>query len=156
MGYRNATICKNGHVMSIYDANSQKYCSRCGKETYSYCTSCKSPIRGKYEVPGVLNLTGHYEKPHYCYNCGAPYPWTQMIIDNAAEILAMDIEISQEEKQLIKDAIPNLIVETPETPLAASKYKKTMAKVGETTSEVMRQLIIDVISETAKKILFPK
>ena len=33
--YNNATICLNGHVVSKYQANYQKFCSKCGKETYS-------------------------------------------------------------------------------------------------------------------------
>lgn len=48
--YNNATICLNGHVVSKYQANYQKFCSKCGKETYSKCPECNSPIHGKYEV----------------------------------------------------------------------------------------------------------
>ena len=50
--YNNATICLNGHVVSKYQANYQKFCSKCGKETYSKCPECNSPIHGKYEQFG--------------------------------------------------------------------------------------------------------
>ena len=43
--YNNATICLNGHVVSKYQANYQKFCSKCGKETYSKCPECNSPIQ---------------------------------------------------------------------------------------------------------------
>lgn len=70
--YNNATICLNGHVVSKYQANYQKFCSKCGKETYSKCPECNSPIHGKYEVDGIVDLSGSYNRPDYCYNCGAP------------------------------------------------------------------------------------
>ena len=54
--YNNATICLNGHVVSKYQANYQKFCSKCGKETYSKCPECNSPIHGKYEVDGIVDL----------------------------------------------------------------------------------------------------
>lgn len=154
MGYDGATICLNGHVISCYTANSQKYCSKCGQETYSVCAYCGQPIRGKYEVKGVLDLTGYYDKPYYCYNCGKPYPWTQVILDSAVELLSLDDEISDETKQLIKDSLPDLMIETPQTPIAVAKYKKGMAKAGQIVADSMRQLLIDAISETAKKALF--
>lgn len=80
--YNNATICLNGHVVSKYQANYQKFCSKCGKETYSKCPECNSPIHGKYEVDGIVDLSGSYNRPDYCYNCGAPYPWTKIILDS--------------------------------------------------------------------------
>lgn len=56
--YNNATICLNGHVVSKYQANYQKFCSKCGKETYSKCPECNSPIHGKYEVDGIVDCQG--------------------------------------------------------------------------------------------------
>ena len=155
MGYSGATICLNGHVVSYRNANSQKYCSKCGQETYSTCTHCGQPIRGKYEAQGIVDLTGYYDKPYYCYNCGEPYPWTQIILDNAVELLALDDDINDESKQLIKDSLPDLMIETPKTPIAVAKYKKGMSKAGQVVADSMRQLLVDVISETAKKVLFP-
>ena len=156
MGYYNgATICENGHVVSRYKANSQKYCSECGKITFSNCSNCNFPIRGTYEVEGVCDLTGHYNKPYYCYNCGHPYPWTQKIIDNAIELLSLDDDIDDQTKQIIKDAIPNLMTDTPDTPIAIAKYKKGISGSGQFLKDSLRQLLVDVVSETAKKILFP-
>lgn len=63
--YNNATICLNGHVVSKYQANYQKFCSKCGKETYSKCPECNSPIHGKYEVDGIVDLSGSYNRPDY-------------------------------------------------------------------------------------------
>ena len=96
MGYENATICINGHVMSSSYSNVQPFCSKCGKPTISECTHCGSPLHGMYEIPGVVCLGAKYHKDLYCYNCGNPYPWTESIINSAVEILSLDEELSKE------------------------------------------------------------
>lgn len=156
MPYHNATICLNGHVVSKYDANSQKHCSKCGTETYSYCLKCHAPIHGLYDVTGVAVIGKRpYQLPYYCYECGAPYPWTQKILDNAIELLFLDDDLDDASKELIKNAIPELIVDTPTTPIAVAKYKKGISASGQILKDSMRQLLVDVVSETAKKTLFP-
>lgn len=156
MPYRNATICLNGHVVSRSQANAEAFCTQCGNETYSSCPQCKYPIRGLYDVEGVAIIgRREYKKPYYCYNCGSPYPWTQKILDNAVELLSLDDELDSSSKQLIKNAIPDLIVDTTTTPIAMAKYRKGIANAGQIIRDSLRQLLIDVVSETAKKTLFP-
>ena len=155
MGYYNgATICLNGHVVSMYNENAQAYCSQCGNETFSKCSSCGAPIRGKYEQDGIIDLTGYYDKPYYCYQCGAAYPWTEKTLANAIELLSLDDEIDDISKELIKSAMPDLIVDTPTTPVAVAKYKKGVAKAGQIVRDALYNLLIDVVSETVKKSLF--
>ena len=94
MPYSGATICLNGHIVSKAQANSQKYCSVCGKETFSRCLNCRASLRGLWETPGVIVVgPRNYTKPFYCYECGAPYPWTQNILDNAVELLSLDDDL---------------------------------------------------------------
>ena len=156
MPYKNATICLNGHVISHSKSNAENFCSQCGSKTYSSCPKCNTPIRGVYDVDGVAILgERYYEKPYYCHNCGAPYPWTQKILDNAVELLSLDDDLDSSSKELIKNAIPDLIVDTPTTPIAIKKYRKGLARAGEILKNSMRQLLIDVICEAAKKVLFP-
>lgn len=153
MAYNGSTICLNGHVISSYKANFQKYCTVCGKETYSRCTSCGSPIRGLLKLDGLV-ITGPYIKPYYCYKCGSAYPWTQKILNNAVELLSLDNDLNDVSKEIIKNAIPELLVDAPTTPLAVAKYKKEIAHAGQIIKDSMRQLLIDVVSETVKKSLF--
>ena len=154
--YNNATICLNGHVLSKYNANHQKYCSRCGTDTYSFCPECQAPIRGLYDTPGVTILGNRtYHLPYYCYECGAPYPWTQKILDNAVELLSLDDDLDVASKELIKTAIPELIVDTTTTPVAIAKYRKGISSSGQILKDSLRQLLVDVVSETTKKVLFP-
>lgn len=156
MSYNNATICLNGHVINKYNANYQKYCSKCGETTLSECSNCHAPIRGLMDVKGVVfAYEREYPLPHYCYECGFPYPWTQKILHNAVELLSLDNDLDETSKELIKDAIPELIIETPTTPIAIAKYQKGVSKAGQIVKDSLRQLLIDVLSETTKKTLFP-
>ena len=63
-------------------------------------------------------------------------------------------ELDESMKELIKTAIPDLITETPATPIAIAKYKKGIKCAGDILKNSMRQLLIDVVSETVKKSLF--
>lgn len=156
MPYNNATICLNGHIVSKYNANSQKHCTKCGAQTYSFCLKCNSPIRGLFDTPGVCVLGNRpFSLPYYCYECGSPYPWTQKILDNAVELLSLDEELDDASKTLIKNAIPELIIDTPTTPLAIASYRKGISSAGQILKDSLQQLLIDTVSETAKKILFP-
>lgn len=156
MLYNRATICLNGHIVSKYEANFQKHCSTCGLETYSNCTNCQSPIHGLADIKGVAIIGKRpYDLPYYCYNCGAPYPWTQKILNNAVELLGLDDDLDNATRELIKNAIPELLVDTPTTPLAIAKYRKGIAHAGQIVRDSMRQLLVDVVSETVKKSLFP-
>ena len=156
MGYENATICINGHVMSASDSNVQPFCSKCGKATISECTHCGSPLHGMYEIPGVVCLGAKYHKDLYCYNCGNPYPWTESIINSAVEILSLDEELSKENIDILKNAIPDLLVDTPQTPVATARYKRFLDKTQNFIKNSLYQLFVDVLSDTVKKSLFPQ
>ena len=66
-------------------------------------------------------------------------------------LVSLEDELDESMKELIKTAIPDLITETPATPIAIAKYKKGIKCAGDI---LMRQLLIDVVSETVKKSLF--
>lgn len=156
MAYNNATICLNGHVLSKYKENFQKHCSQCGKETYSFCSECHAPIRGVTRVEGAVILGDRpYTIPYYCYECGAPYPWTKKILADAVELVSLDDGLDEDSKELIKNAIPDLLIDTPSTPVAAAKYQKGISKAGQIIKDSMYQLLVDVLSDSAKKLLYP-
>ena len=149
-----ATICLNGHEISGTKANSQPYCEDCGARTISYCQYCGEPIHGHYRADGIARIGFKYIKPYYCWHCGEPYPWTEKILKNAVEILSLDETLNERDKEMIKASIPNLIVETPDSPIAVAKYKKGVAKAEEFVKESLRQLLVDVVSETIRRTLF--
>ena len=154
MAYNGATICLNGHVISKYAPNHQKRCTECGEMTFSQCGHCGAPIRGLAEITGVVVLGNRpYKRPGYCYECGEPYPWTEKILNSAVELLSLDDELDIETKTLIKNSIPDLLIDVPTTLVAVAKYNKGMSKASEIIKNAMYNLLIDVVSETAKKSL---
>lgn len=154
--YRNATICINGHVLSTSDSNTQAKCSKCGNEAISSCGNCGTAIRGSLIYPS--NYIGFYNFnfPNYCHNCGEPYPWTSLILDNVIELMALEDDVDDNVKEIIKNSIPGLLVDSPKTPLSVAKYQKNIGKFSDPIKNGLYQILIDVVSESVKKILFPQ
>jgi len=61
----------------------------------------------------------------------------------------MSESIKDEEKAAVIDAIIVSTGETPKTPVAAQKLRRYLPSMG----EALRQVLINLASETAKKIL---
>ena len=152
-----AQICENGHIItSDTDQFSLYFCTQCGSKALDKCPSCGEPIHGSYFDYDIAFVPKPLEQaPHYCYHCGKAYPWTQKILDNAIELLSLDEDLDSNTKSIIKNAIPNLLVDTPETPIATAKYQSAIGKAGQVLKDSMRQLLIDLITESAKKIIYP-
>lgn len=159
MGYYHiAQVCTNGHLINdsfdSHPESNQSFCSKCGAKTITACPNCGANIRGNYDCD-VFILGATKTVDSYCYNCGSPYPWTQKILDSAIELLSLDTELSTDTKELIKNAIPYLLVDQPETPVAIAKYRSGISKAGQIVKDSMYQLLVDVLSDTAKKIIYP-
>lgn len=154
--YLPASICLNGHIMNSKKSNFQKYCSICGESVISQCNHCNAPLRGDLSYSGFTVEKRSDKKDYYCHSCGKPYPWTERIINSSIELLSLDKDLTDEEKTILKSAIPDLIVETPKTQVAVVKYKNIIAKAQKTIKDAMYQLLVDVVSETIKNSLFPQ
>ena len=153
--YDVAQICQNGHVVNTsfidFPVFNQNFCAKCGAATITQCPECKAPIRGYYRDSGSIT----YEVPSFCINCGQPYLWTKSKLQAAHE-LAQEIDnISDEDRVVLQKSIDELVKDTPSTPVAATRFKKIMLKVGQTTAGLFREILVDVLSEAAKKAMFP-
>ncbi|PIJ97888.1 DUF2321 domain-containing protein [Lysinibacillus sphaericus] len=151
-------ICQKGHQISFwYKLNDgpKQYCERCGESTISCCKSCGFPIYG-YEYPeGVITMgPDTYPVPSYCRNCSHPYPWTELILNNAVELISLDDNLPEDVREIIKNALPDLIVESTSTPLAAAKYKKFIPEAAKYVQDGLKNLLVDVTSEVVKKTLW--
>lgn len=159
MDYWNGKICEFGHIVDYGASNDSPYCIKCGSSVVSECSNCSSLIRGAFKLYGFYDaedpLLENMEYPNYCYGCGKPFPWTENILNNAVEILALDITVDSLTKDIIRNAIPNLLVYTPTSPLAAAKYNMNINKFSQPIKDAMRQLLVDVVSDTLKKSIFP-
>ncbi len=155
--YDTAQICLNGHVINSFALSSpesnQKHCAECGVPTITACVDCKSLIRGYYHVAGVF-AADHYHKPSYCYDCGKPYPWTKASLDAAQELTDELEQLNAEERQQLKDSLPDLLKDTPRTAVAELRFKKLMKKAGAEAFNAMRSILIDIVSEAVRKSVF--
>ena len=74
----------------------------------------------------------------------------------AAQELADDIEeLTPEEKKLLKESLDDIIRDTPRTVVASNRFKRLVAKGGRESAEGFKQILIGVVSETAKKAIWP-
>lgn len=153
--YRIAEICPNGHVSTdAADANPElreKFCSRCGEATMTHCPNCSVGIRGEYHVDAVVFLGSNYTPPAYCFNCGNAFEWTKRKIEGAVELLEADGSMSATEIGQFKTDLIVLTKETPQTQVASLRFKKALLKVGASVADGVRTIIIDVLSDAAKK-----
>ncbi len=153
--YDTAQVCLNGHAVnsSFHDdpETNKTFCSECGEPTITECPDCETEIQGHYRG-GIIG--SRYHPPHYCHNCGKPFPWTVRTLDVARELAEEFDELDETEKDQLKESLEDLIKTTPRTPLAQKRFKKIMAKVGRESYEAMKGILTDIVSETIRKIIF--
>lgn len=146
--YKTAKICLNGHMISDdyqFAKDYDKYCTLCGAENITCCQYCNAPIHGyyDYEVPGYVGPAEVAPVPAYCHNCGKPYPWTEAFLKTADEMVDMFDELSTEQKQQLKETFPNLIVETPQSNLAALRAAKLINGLTSFGKDIFVKLLQD-------------
>ena len=151
-----AQICLNGHIINAatqtYPYINRKFCKECGAPAITECPNCNSKIEGEFDPKGEWD-TIPYNVPTYCSDCGNPFPWTASKIE-AAHKLTQELEnISDAEKEILSKSIDDIIRDTPKTELAATRFKKIISKVGKTSLEAFKTILIDIATEKAKGIL---
>ncbi len=91
------------------------------------------------------------KKPAFCSYCGKPFPWTQRSLEAGRE-LAREMEgLSNEERTALAGSLDDLLKDTPQTQVAAVRFKKLLAKAGKGAAGALRNIMVDVMSEAAKK-----
>lgn len=118
------------------------------------CPECKALIRGKYHIPQVVGFY-NYSLPHYCYNCGHAFPWTERALDAATQLANDDGSLSDEEKKEFAVNIKEIVRETPIAKASASRLRALFGKMAGGTASMIREIIVDIVSESAKKVIWP-
>ena len=93
--------------------------------------------------------------PPFCPDCGEPYPWTEAKLKAAKDLTDLLGDLSSEEREILKKSFDDIVRDTPQTTVAANQFKRIAAKVGKIAAEQLRKLVVDIASETAKKIIWP-
>jgi hypothetical protein len=92
-----------------------------------------------------------YHMPDYCYECGAPYPWMTTKLEAVTELAEM--QLSEQDAEIIKTNLDDIVRETPRSQVAAHKVKQVLTKSGQIVGQGLYKLIVDIASETATKVL---
>jgi hypothetical protein len=117
------------------------------------CAACTASIRGRYYVENVLTLHDSYAAPKFCHACGAAYPWTAAKLEAAKELADELDELTSDERERLKGTLDDLVRDTPRTQVASTRFKRLMIKAGSSGASAMRDIIVDVLSEGAKKMI---
>jgi len=92
---------------------------------------------------------------NFCPDCGKPYPWTEAKLKAAQELTDLLDGLSSEEREILKKSFSDIVRDTPQTKVAANQFKRLAAKAGPVVADSFRKIFVDVLSETAKKIIWP-
>jgi hypothetical protein len=156
-GYFARQTCLNGHIISNFVAGraddlTQPFCSKCSAPTIINCPSCGKPQHGS-----LADVISSDRKPdNYCWNCGKPYPWTEKRLQAAEELIREDELLNAEDKAQLTATLPEMTSENPRTTLAATRFKRIIKKMGAALGEAVQKTMVDIASETAKKIILGK
>jgi hypothetical protein len=155
-GYDVAQICLNGHEVNAASRkmpqHSKAYCDDCGAKTIAACEGCQAPIRGFCWGSGCLS----YDVPKYCDRCGSPFPWTESKKAAALEFFAEELDMkAEEERAELKRDLDAVSAEQPRTQVSALKIKRLLGKIGKDAAGIARDVLTDILSETARKVIFP-
>jgi hypothetical protein len=155
-GFDKAQVCRRGHRGTLYALTQpitvKKFCTDCGAPMVDACEHCGAHLRGVRHIPGVLS-THAPATPSFCYECGKPYPWTEERLSAAREF-ALELEgLSSDEREQLSKSLDDIVADTPRTSLAVVRMKKMVAKVAKPVGEAFYKLVVDISSETAKKML---
>jgi hypothetical protein len=136
------------------DEDLGNFCSECGESAITKCPGCSTPIRAQWPVPdrpGFITT----RLPKVCHNCSAQYPWTNRAIESARDLVAEIAELNDNEKKILTQSLDDLIKDSPQTELAAIRFKKIITKAGKETAGAFKTILIDIASEAAKKAIWP-
>ena len=63
-------------------------------------------------------------------------------------------DLSPEEIQQFRTDLNELTKDSPKTQVASLRFKKVMSKVGTSIASGVREIVVDVLSEAAKKTIW--
>jgi len=107
-----------------------------------------------FTVSNSLPRRRPYTVPRFCHNCGKPYPWTRRGLD-AVKSLADELdELELADREKLKRSFDELVADTPATGLAVMRVKKVLTKLKSHTASVIRDVLVQIATEAAKRSLF--
>lgn len=151
-------VCENGHVITDClecSNHDDKFCDECGAPTLSSCPSCGAKIRGESMSSGVVVIGYVTPAPSYCPECGKPFPWTVASLEALKELAELDDDLTDDDAETLAKSAEQAMSENPRTKVAGLRIKKILARAGKETVDGARDLLVDLLAETAKRMIWP-
>jgi hypothetical protein len=156
MDYNSAQICLNGHVVNAFaiqrSESNQDFCATCGAKTIMKCPKCDGLIRGC--AWGAWD-SDDYRRPANCIKCGSPLPWTEAQSQAAIDLFIEESGFTGDDAKGFEDAVHDAVKDGPRTQVAGSRIGKALKKVSKQTGKVFYDVVKDILSEAAKKAIWP-
>lgn len=172
----NVIVCLNGHIVNprvnACPDQTVRFCQECGKAAIGACPECKAPFKwSSFERDGLIISRGGHEatlaeleqrgllkwwqtprEPHkFCERCGKPFPWTEKAMAAAKDGIK-DLEgLDQQEKGQLRDALPDLVCQSPKTSRAASLFRRLLLKTADHGAPFLTQCLANIACALAKK-----
>lgn len=157
-GYDTAQICMNGHVVTATARSNPRFrksfCDKCGEPTTMECPECGAPVQGSYHDLSAIGFPD-YHPPNYCHNCGKPFSWTTRAIDAAAQLVSDDESLTDEETATFQRDLREIVRDSPQARVSANRIKKFLGKATAETASAIREILLNSVSESAKKMIWP-
>jgi hypothetical protein len=137
--YYDAHICEQGHLLTKTamrgppSPGDAAFCRDCGAKAVRTCGQCSAHIQGVRILPlgSAKDLSTRpspaaqpYSVPAHCQQCGHAYPWTA--------------------------DLPALASDGPQSPVAAQRWKKGLAKLGGDLYGVGMKVLGDLVTASVK------
>lgn len=152
--YDIAQICLNGHVTNdsykTYPKDNKNYCDICGEKTITSCSKCCKDIRGRFIGE---HISGFDKTPKFCEFCGQAFPWTEKAINATLELVELEGILSEKENEIFVNSLNDVVKDTHTSEVSATKMKLLMKKFGKVTYDTVFKLIVDISSESIKKMM---
>jgi hypothetical protein len=65
-------------------------------------------------------------------------------------------ELTRTERETLKASLDDMVRDTPQAGVAATRFKKIAAKAGKVAADGLKDILVDIVSDTAKKVIWPK
>jgi len=65
------------------------------------------------------------------------------------------LDLEKEDKKALEESVGDIVITTATTAASANKFKTILPKAGKTTLETGKEILTDILAETAKKIIWP-
>ncbi len=153
--YEVGLACLNGHNINgcanLCPQYNAKFCGECGEPTIDACPKCRADIRGDlfYEMETID--VKRWKPPAYCHECGAAYPWTERRTEALAAAIEQLDELTEAEREKLRESIPDVIRETLKTETAVARFKKAIGKAGTVGGRLLSDVLTKVAAEVVVK-----